>query len=283
MKEKKPRTAKQLANDERLRAQAAARRAEAASTPQPTPQRAPEATQAPTPVEPPTTGNPNSEMDELKRMVLELKEQANKKDELLSAYIAGAASNQNATNVVNGKVIGTTERYTLNKQNYEDPRPRLFDEPRLKRIAFDTNYELNYEMSSWSYETKDGRNMVEPKFKLQLIQVVLDDDGEPTNQRVGKAQIIFFEDPSTAITMANQLGLPVDEENETKFLNDMRYIRMRDWLFECFWPSKGGNQKSNKREMVIGGQVVETWEVSKEEDGSSTKLKFDQLGSKLRA
>lgn len=227
--------------------------------------------------EEPTTSNNDQTIDELRRMVLELKAQND-------AFLAGAASvtgGSTGAQVSNGKVIGTTEKYPILKNLYEDPRPRLFEEPRLKRIAFESNYELNFEVSTASYPTKDGINMIEPKFKLQLVQVVLDDNGEPTNKRVGKAQIIFFEDPETALKVAEQYGLEVDTENEQKFLNDMRYIRVRDWLFDCFWPKGINAEQKNKRPVVIGGQVVDTWEVSTENSGA--KIPFDQLDNKLKA
>lgn len=221
---------------------------------------------------------------ELMRQVQELKDamasqaKANPQTDLIEALKA-LSGNGNGAQVSGGRIVGTQEKHSTNLDLYDDPRPRLMQEPRLKRIAFDQNYELGFNVGVTQYETKDGLNMKEPKFHLQLIQIVLDDNGEPTNQRIGKAQMIFFEDPATAIEVANRMGLPVDEENQTAFLNEMRYYRVRDWLFECFWPPKTDANTNNLREMVINGQVVQTWEVNSE---NSAKIPFDKLENKLR-
>lgn len=215
-------------------------------------------------------------------MVLELKQQLEDSNRLNQAYFAGTQSVQSAqsTTVNNGRLVGTTAKFSVDPKQYEDPRDRLRAEPRLRRVAFDTNYELDFDVSVTSYDTKDGLMMKEPKFTLSLNQIVLDDDGEPTTGRIGKARIVFFEDPQTAVLMANKLGIPIDDENEAKFLNDMRYIRVRDWLYECFWPPKVETARANKREMVVGGQIVDVWEKSSE---NASAIPFDTLNSKLKS
>lgn len=237
----------------------------------------PQTEQTQEPQQPVTSVDPS--VADLTRMVLELKKQLETTQAVNQAYAAGQAS-MGQSQVQGGRLVGTTEKFSVNKDLYEDPRPRLLSETRLRRIAFDANYELDWDISVTSYETKDGVQMKEPKFTLKLNQVVLDDDGEPTDMRIGKAQLIFFEDPATAIVVANQNGIAVDEQNEAQFLNNMRYIRARDWLFECFWPAKVDRTQSSRQTMAIGGQVVDTWRVSTE---GSAKIDFDSLGNKLRA
>lgn len=255
---KKPRTEKQLANDERLRQQAAERKNKNPETQ--TPQNH-------------STEEPG--IAELTKMVLELKSQLEEKQtpDLAQSLAAALGNNQPRQTKV-------TDKYSLDLTLYQDPRERLRQEPRLQRVAFDANYELDWEVLPVTYETRNDGPQREPKFTLSLVQVVLDDDGEPTNKRVGKARMVFFEDPATAIVIANQHGLPVDEENERDFLNAMRYLRIRDWLFECFWPPRTDQTKSNKRMEVIGGQQVETWEISTE---GSAKIPFGELNTKLKA
>ncbi len=243
-------------------------------------------TNTPKPTEEPkqpvdTTPTVDPGLAQLTEMVLELKKQNEEKDKILNAFMSGVQSQGNnvATGNNKGRLVGTTEKYSVDKKVYEDPRPRLFAEPRLKRIAFDQNYELDYDVAVTSYQTVDGVQMKEPKFTIKLNQIVLDDQGEATSKRVGRVQMIFFEDPETAIVVANQNGLPIDDENEAQFLNDMRYIRIRDWLFDFFWKPATSDAQSNKRSEVIGGQVVETWEVSTE---GNAKINFGELNSKLR-
>lgn len=220
---------------------------------------------------------------ELTKMVLELQQrlEAAEKAKSTGEELANALMNlSGGTKVENGRMVGSTEKFSTDKARYSDPRERLAQESRLKRIAFDSNYELEFEVGTTRYQTKEGVNLIEPKFVLRLVQIVLDENGEPTNRRVGKAQMVFFEDPDTAIEVATRLGLPVDSSNEVAFLDEMRYMRMREWLFECFWPPRVDTTTSGKQQMVVGGQVVDTWEVSTE--GNAT-IPFNQLGNKFKA
>lgn len=225
----------------------------------------------------PTIADLTRQVEELKELVA-LQQKADPNATLVAALQSLASGS--GTQVANGRLVGTTEKYSLDKERYSDPRGRLMSEPKLRRIAFDENYELEFDIGVTQYETKDGLNYKEPKFTLKLNQIILDEMGEPTNRRMGKAQMVFFEDPATAIEVANRLGLPVDETNEREFLDEMRYMRMKEWLFECFWPPRSNSERANAGEMVINGQVVQTWEVSTE---GSAKIPFEKLDSKLRA
>ena len=240
--------------------------------------------EAATPAPEPTDhGAQDPGIAELTAMVKELqaklqeKEQQNPSQDLAAALQTLAGGNS-GVQVDRGRVTGTVERFNTDLAAYPDPRERLRQEPRLKRISFDTYYELDFNVAVTRYETKDGIHYKEPKFTLQLIQKVLDDEGEETNQRIGKAQMVFFEDPDTALAVAEQNGLPIDHDNQAAFLNEMRYLRMRDWLLECFWPPKANTDKGNLRDMVVDGRVVQVWEVSSE---NGSKIPFDKLARKL--
>lgn len=241
------------------------------------------------PVEPvPEPQNHTSEdpsIVELTKMVLELKQKLAEKEEqpsLTEAILALTGQNtQNTGQIANGKVVGTTDKYDTSLKSYENPVERLKKEPRLRRVAFNDNYELEWETSTTRYDTRDGIWYKEPKFTLKLNQIVLDDQGEPTNKRIGKARMVFHEDPDTAVEVAERNGLPVNLEDQVAFLNEMRYMRMKEWLFECFWPNPVDTSKGNMKEIVVGGQVVTTWEVSTEEGKEKAKIQFDKLDSKL--
>jgi len=267
MAQKKQPSAKQLAAREKFaqaaRERAAQKKAEKEEKTEPT--------TAPTlPPEPKTTYS-DADIAELIRQVQELKAEK-------QSFTGGAPAQGLQTN--NGRLIGTFEKYLVNPANYPDPTERLKNEPKLARFAFPLNYELNFKVDTTSYETKDGINTKEPRFTLQLIKIVMDEETyEPTNKRYMLYQMIFHEDPQAALITAQEHGLEVDEQNEKAFLDEMRYLRMRDWLFGLtpFYPQKAQTQKG-KHEAVIGNRIVEVYEVS----GADTqKIPFNELDKKL--
>lgn len=185
-----------------------------------------------------------------------------------------AGTNINAA----GKMTGTVERFAIDPINYPDPTKRLADEPRLQRFGFKENYELKYTVTTSEYTTIDNIRMREPKFILDLIRVVYDEEtGEATPGRYIEYRMVLHEDPDTALHIARSSGLPIDEGNEKDFLNEMRYLRMRDWLLECFYKPKPTSNR-NRREMVINNKLVEYFEISSE---NSSSIPFNQLDSKL--
>lgn len=172
---------------------------------------------------------------------------------------------QNAQ-VTSRGIIGLTEKYVMDPDYYPDPTERLSNEAKLKPFAFDENFELSYECAPIRpYETKDGRLVTEPQFTLRLIRKVRDEDtNELTDQRYVLRKGIFFEDPQTAIIMARDLGIDFDQTDERHFLDEMRYLRFRDWLFDGFFPPKSDQVHTNKHEVVIDNRLVEVYETSSE-------------------
>lgn len=261
---KKERTAKQLANDERLR-QMAKDRAKKKVTLKEQP---PVAGEAPAAEHPVPQAEPTISVSEYQNLVAQIQElKAAGFDKLLQGQQSSGAQ------LTNKGIIGIQEKYALDPANYPSPAERLAEDPKLAKFAFNINYELEYNVTSSQYETKDGRNMVEPKFELKLNRVVFDEDGEPTNGRYVVARLIMHEDPQSAITVAREQGIEVPSEVEQSFLNEMRYLQMRDWVRGCFYPPKP-EVKKNRRDMVIDGKVVEYFEVSSEK---SESMPFKEL------
>lgn len=216
-----------------------------------------------TPVQ--TLGEQN--VDDLIRQIQELKDMQWK-------MMAGQVGNVGPS-VSNGKMTGTFEKYKTDPGLYPDPGERLAEEPKLQRFAFKINYELAFEVSESAYTTIDNVRTKEPKFKLELVRKMMDEEtGDDTGGRYSVCQIILHEDPETALIIARQNGLPVDENDEAAFLNEMRYIRMRDWLVECFYPPKVETERTRK-DTVIGGKLVQYWEVKGEEGKGLTKQNWD--------
>lgn len=267
---KRPRSAKQLANDQRLRDEAAARKAAQnelginvpdINTEQP----------APEPISIPEEQIvPEQSESDLQRQVNELK--------AMMFDLTKGASSEGVRFDRQGGLVGTFEKYTVDPSNYPDPSARLSQEPRLAPFAFGYNYELKYEVHVSQYDTKDGRNVKEPRFMMELRRIVLDDLGVPTNRRYIVRKLTFHEDPQAAIQIARANNVEVDKENEVDFLNEMRYIRARDWLLGIFYPAPADSQPS-KKQVVIDNQVVDMITISSEE---SATIPFDQLKTKIR-
>jgi hypothetical protein len=57
----------------------------------------------------------------------------------------------------------------------------------------------------------------------------------------------------------------------------MRYLRVKDWLFDVFWP-KPAQLKDQIREEVIGGTIVQVFTKNSEEPEG---MDFDKLQTKL--
>lgn len=219
---------------------------------------------------------PEQSMDELRAQVQEMAEMQT----LLKAALLGNQKAQGGgIGVERGKLVGEVDKYAIDPANYPDPTPRLAKESRLIAVNFMYNYELDYTVAVSSYETKTGINMREPKFTIQLNRIVLNEQGEQTPKRYIARRLIFHEDPQAAMIVAREQGLPVDESNQAEFLNEMRYIRCRDWLFDVFWP-KPAQPKDQIREEVIGGTIVQVFTKNTEE---AEGINFDALEGKIVA
>lgn len=214
-------------------------------------------------------------VSELMKQIQELKDS---QFQLLNSMIA---QNQGGPTVKNGRLTGTTDKYSVDTNNYPDQTEALSNESKLQRFAFKINYELEYSVSLTEYTTIDNVRTREPKFELKLIRVMVDEEsGQDTGQRFVACNLIFFEDPDTAMLLARQEGLEVSN-NEVEFLNAMRYLRMRDWLFECFYPA-GPKPLSQTRDIVVDNRLVKVYSKSNEKGNAISKLDWDQIAeSKL--
>lgn len=219
----------------------------------------------------------DQDVDSLKAQIAEMKENF---DLLKRALLNNQPQPNQAVGVgQGGKLVGEVEKYLVDPSNYPDPLPRLKEEKRLLPLAFDYNYELSYKVEVSSYQTQSGVHMKEPKFTVSLRRIILDDQGKQTNRGYLIQNYVFHEDPQTAMILAREQGIDIDQSDERTFLNEMRYLRVRDWLFGCFWPIKEENFDNGLKEEVIGGQLVQVYTRSSLD---STGVDFDQIKSKLR-
>lgn len=262
---KRPRTPKQLANDERLRNRR----------------------KTDPDLDNPVTEKPDVNWEQMQKQLDEVMET----NALLRAAILGNQQNPTSQNIgvgQGGKLLGEVDKYLVDPSNYPDPTPRLSQEPRLQTIAFNHNYELEYDFTIRSYETRTGVNMREPEFTIRLLRCVLDDQGERVKVEDPKTRelrdkfyiarrMMFHEDPQAALVIARENNLDVDKDDEKHFLDEMRYLRVRDWLFDFFWP-KGTETREGIKEEAIGGTIVQVYTKSSVEP---SQVDFDKLSTKV--
>lgn len=214
----------------------------------------------------------NLERNDLEKQIEELKSNM--------AFMQKMMGNSSEPQVTSRGVVGSITKFTVDPKAYPDPRERLAKEPKLARFAFGENFELTWNVtvagSPNGYETKEGVRVKEPKFQIELWAKDIGDAGDIKGKYL-VCRGIFFEDPQAAIFVAGENGLSVTDENEQEFLDEMRYIRIRDWLMEAFYPPKA-QEKVEKKEVAIGGKLVEYITVNSE---SAESIPWQNLKSKL--
>lgn len=233
-------------------------------------------TNTPQPTEPveatPSEPTVNLTQDQFQALMERLNKLETSKTETLETK---PLPNSNQASIDNlGRTIGIMTKYSVNPDDYEDPREKLMSTPALERFAFRTNYFLKWDVEQTIYETKFGTSYAEPRFELRLYKRLFEDDGTPTPdvdkatgiQRLdeqGRPQFksylvtkgFFFEDPAASLKEAVQMGLPVNNANSKEFLKQMRELRYQSWLLEVFNKPRT-TSKPNKESMVIGSSVV---------------------------
>lgn len=228
--------------------------------------------------EPAAPQEASSEYGDVLALVQQLKSEL---EELKKAKKADPTPVEQETPQVNnrGSLVGTFEKYVTDPAYYPNPATRLIDDPRLSRFAFPINYELEWKVTPTFYETVDGVKTREPRFTVELNRVMLDEEsGEDTGGRYTIRSFVFHEDPEAAIVVAREQGVDVESLGEREFLDEMRYLRVRSWLLEAFYPPKRDADKKNKKEMVVGNKIVQYFEVSSPQ---SSGIPFSELGNKL--
>lgn len=215
------------------------------------------------------------DLGELKKQMQEVLET----NALLKAALLGNNQGGEGLEVgAKGNLVGQVDKYLIDPNNYPNPSVRLSKEPRLVAVNFLYNYELDYEVGISAYETKTGVNMREPRFTLQLNRIVLDEDGGQTDKRWVVRRLIFHEDPQAALVIARESGIDIPEGDQKNFLDEMRYVRAKNWIFDVFWP-KPAQPQEQIREEVIGGTIVQVFTKNSEQ---ASEIDFSKLDTKLK-
>lgn len=178
--------------------------------------------------------------------------------------------NPNQARISQNGVQGIVFRYPVEESYYPDPSDRLINEPKLARFAMGENYIFRWSVEGETYE-KNGVTFAEPRFTLELFRKLYTDEGEPMrNPKNGKpvmalvARQMQHEDEMTTKVAAQRLGIldkfGNDDEGFRKLMDEIRYHRIREWLFGIFTPPKVQTFKNQSRTQVIDGKVVEVFD-----------------------
>lgn len=220
----------------------------------------------------------DTDIDILKRQIEELKQSQAQWMNIASALTSGQ---QGGVQMSGNRLVGINEKFSTDKSHYPDPVQRLANEPRLQRFGIqggpleDSSFFLEYKFTETSYTDINNQRQKEPQFHLTLNRYIFDDQGYKSNKWYTVAKLVMHEDPDAAIAIAREQGLSIEMDDEKAFLDEMRYIRFRDWLFEMFFPPRV--QETHTTEQIINNRPVKVFEASSE---NPQTIPFDSLRSR---
>jgi len=177
-----------------------------------------------------------------------------------------------------GGVQGQIFKYPVDPGHYADPTDRLYDDPRLSRFAMRENYIFRWDVEGETYE-KHGITYTEPRFIVELYKFTFDEEtGAKTNLIQLINRNLLHEDEFVTTVMANKLGLTEMFPDKAALMDEVRYYRIRDWLLPLFTPVKTTSFKNKLRSMVINGKAVEVRDSEVLLDDDSANSKAGSLG-----
>jgi len=186
------------------------------------------------------------------------------------------------TNVGQNGVQGRIFKYPVDKGFYPDPTSRLYDEERLRRFNLRDNFLFDWDVEGVEYE-KYNVTYAEPRFTVRLFRRIFEEDGiTPTGQMALVNRNILHEDEVVARAAADKLGMTDKFDSFQDMMNEMRYYRIRQWLFELFTPADIHSHTRQARQMVVDGRVVEMYDTETIIDKSAAESKTASIQSDVR-
>lgn len=158
---------------------------------------------------------------------------------------------------------GVIYKWPIEQDYYPDPSERILNMPELARYAPHMNYEIKWEVSGVEYE-KANINYAEPRFKVQILRVMFDDYGQPTNKRAIVGTHYQHEDENVVRMIARDMGL--DTTDERALMDEVRFQRIRRWVLDLLTPFRQADKVESISEMVIDGKVIPVIDVSTNAD-----------------
>ena len=221
-----------------------------------------------TPQSPPLTAPQGLSNEQLANMVIQMQQTMIQMQQTINAAVQpteklDAVVDMTGARIGKNGVQGIVSKWSIEKSHYPDPTERLQNEPRLSRFAMKENYIFRWSVDGVTYE-KYGVTYSEPRFTLELFRRLYDEDGIATGRMALVARNMMHEDEMVTRMSAMRLGILNDyEESDAGFrqlMDEIRYHRMQQWLFNIFTPPKVTTFRKKSRTENISGKIVETFD-----------------------
>lgn len=149
-----------------------------------------------------------------------------------------------------GQTVGIVTKFPIEASLYPDPLDDLYDLPELKRFSPRDNIRLTWSVQGQVYETKFGTNVQEPFFMLDVNRLDYDEEGELKPQSFRIARLVFNEDETEALRLAQEMGLNLTITDMREIMNVARVERIKRWLLPYFLGHKIPKLEDNNKEQV---------------------------------
>lgn len=219
----------------------------------------------------------------LQKLMAEIEELKKQKNPEMTPEAALQYTAQMQGQPVVGKngIQGKMFRYPVEKSYYPNPIERLYDEPTLSRFNLRENYFFDWEVEGIEYE-KYGVTYAEPKFTVRIFRKLYGEDGMPNGKYALINRQVQHEDEVVARAAADKLGITDEFEDFQAMMNEMRYMRIRQWLLDLFKPPQVTTHNQVPTQQVIDGKVVEVFDTEALIDGESGISKAGSINREVR-
>jgi hypothetical protein len=149
-----------------------------------------------------------------------------------------------------GQTVGVITKFPIEATFYPDPREELYDIPEIQFRAPRQNVKFVWNVSGQVYETKFGTNVQEPFFKLDVYRLDRDEEGTVKPESFRIARLIFNEDETEALKIAQEMGLNLNMADMREIMNVARFERIKRFILPLFLGHKIPSLQNNSTEQV---------------------------------
>lgn len=149
-----------------------------------------------------------------------------------------------------GQSVGIITKFPIEATFYPDPRDELYDIPEIQFRAPRQNVKFVWDVSGQVYETKFGTNVQEPFFRLDVYRLDRDEEGTVKPESFRIARLVFNEDETEALKIAQEMGLNLTMTDMREIMNVARFERIKRFILPLFLGHKIPALQDNSTEQV---------------------------------